>query len=140
EVMLHTDVRELLGEGALRAVVVEDNHSGERRTLDARSLFVFIGAEPYARWLGDRLALDPDGFILTGTAASNGPAPDGRGPKLLETSCPGVFAVGDVRSGSVRRVASAVGEGAMAVRVVHEHLERFGGSNVLEAQTNASST
>jgi thioredoxin reductase len=141
EVSTHTEVRELLGEDRLEAVVVEDNRTGERRTVPARQLFVFIGTEPHARWLGGQLALDDGGYILTGpdaaratTANGTGPwagaeADPGAGPQLLllETSRPGVFAAGDVRSGSTKRVASAVGEGAMAVRLVHEYLARVAG-------------
>jgi thioredoxin reductase (NADPH) len=132
EVLRHTEVRELLGDDSLEAVVVEDNRTGERRRLDARSLFVFIGAEPHARWLANQLALDDRGFILTG-ADTRTEADDplwlaaGRQPLPLETSRPGVFVAGDVRSGSIKRVASAVGEGAMAVQLVHEYLERVGG-------------
>lgn len=120
EVLRHTEVRELVGEGALEAVVVEDSRTGSRRRLEARALFVFIGAEPHTGWLGDRLALDDRGFILTGADAVRD---DGRQPFLLETSLPGVFAAGDVRSGSIKRVTAAVGEGAMAIRLAHEYLE-----------------
>jgi thioredoxin reductase (NADPH) len=121
QVHLRTEVRELVGEhGILEQVVVEDNQTGERRTLDARMLFVFIGAAPHTQWLGDEVALDERGFILTGPQAAR----DGeRQPQILETSRPGVFAVGDVRSGSIKRVASAVGEGSMAVRLAYEHLQ-----------------
>jgi thioredoxin reductase (NADPH) len=119
EVLRHTEVRELVGDGALEALVVEDNRTGGRRRLAARALFAFIGAEPHTGWLGDQLALDDRGFILTG----DGVGRNGGGPSLLETSQPGVFAVGDVRSGSIKRVTSAAGEGAMAVRLVHEYLE-----------------
>jgi thioredoxin reductase (NADPH) len=119
EALRHTEVRELLGDGTLEALVVEDNRTGTRRTVEAHALFVFIGAEPHTRWLGDQLALDDRGFILTGADARD----DGRQPSLLETSQPGVFAVGDVRSGLIKRVASAVGEGAMVVRLVHDYLE-----------------
>ena len=84
---------------------------------------MFIGAEPHTAWLGDELALDDGGFVLTGPAARATGGRVAAGPPLpLETSRPGVFAAGDVRSGSIKRVASAVGEGAMAVRMVHEHL------------------
>jgi thioredoxin reductase (NADPH) len=116
EVMTHTEVRELVGDddGTLEALVVEDNTTGVRRTLDARALFVFIGAEPCTPWLGEEIALDRKGFVLTG--------PDAGSASLLETSRPGVLAVGDVRSGSIKRVASAVGEGSMSVRLIHEHL------------------
>jgi thioredoxin reductase (NADPH) len=112
EVRLHTAVRELVGERRLEGVVTEDCHTGERDRLDAVALFVFIGAAPHTAWLGDQVELDDGGYIRTGR--------DGR--LLLETSLPGVFAAGDVRSGSIKRVASAVGDGAMAVRLVHEHL------------------
>jgi thioredoxin reductase (NADPH) len=129
EVRLNTEVRELRGDRVLERVVVEDNRTGERDTIGARSLFVFVGAVPHARWLGDEIALDARGFVLTGPdAAKNGRAEEwedlGRQPYFLETSRPGVFAAGDVRSGSIKRVASAVGEGSMAVRLVHEYLMR----------------
>jgi thioredoxin reductase (NADPH) len=125
DVLLHTEVRELIGEnGVLDAVVVEDKRTGARRQLPARALFVFIGAEPHVDWLDHQVALDDHGFILTGSDAAR--AVDSgrdRPPLLLETTKPGVFAVGDVRSGSIKRVAAAAGEGAMAVRLVHEHLD-----------------
>jgi thioredoxin reductase (NADPH) len=126
EVLMHTEVRELLGDKSLEAVVVQDNESGERRTLEARELFVFIGADPCTDWLAGTLALDSGGYVLTGANAAravNGQFDElGRAPLMLETTSPGVFAVGDVRSGSIKRVASAVGEGSMAVRLVHEYL------------------
>jgi thioredoxin reductase (NADPH) len=124
DVLLHTDVREASGDRALEQLVVEDNRSGGRRTIEARALFVFIGAVPSTDWLCGQLALDEDGFVLTGQDA--GPEPGTGEPGaarrrlLLETSWPGVFAAGDVRHGSIKRVASAVGEGAMAVRLAHE--------------------
>jgi thioredoxin reductase (NADPH) len=120
----YTEPRELLGENTLRAVVVEDNRTGKRRTLQARALFVFIGAEPGTAWLTGTLALDSHGFVLTGQDLP--PTTRRQRPLMLETSQPGVFAVGDVRSGSTKRIASAVGEGAMAIRLVHEHLQRAG--------------
>jgi thioredoxin reductase (NADPH) len=128
EVLRHTQVRELLGGQVLEALVVEDDRTGERRRIEARALFVFIGADPHTRWLGDELVVDAKGFILTGPAAhpAGDTVPPVVQPFLFETSRPGVFAVGDVRSGSVKRVASAVGEAAVAVRFVHEHLERVG--------------
>jgi len=128
DVRPHTEVRELLGhDGQLEAIVVEDNHTGARSRLDARLLFVFIGAQPCTGWLRDSLALDEHGFVRTGPDAVS-PTWDGPQPNLLETSRAGVFAVGDVRSGSIKRVASAVGEGAMAVRLIHQHLARIGRS------------
>ncbi|MCO5995709.1 FAD-dependent oxidoreductase [Actinoallomurus rhizosphaericola] len=111
EVHLRTEVRELVGDETLEAVVVEDGRTGERRVHEARNLFIFIGADPCVGWLAGQVELDGKGFIRTGDDALP-----------LETSLPGVFAVGDVRSGSIKRVASAVGEGAMAVRLVHERL------------------
>lgn len=128
ELLANTEVRELHGEDRLEAVVVEDNRSGERRTLDAKALFVFIGARANTGWLRGTAELDKRGFVLTGTevtaAALEGEAWRGRSrePHLLETSMPGLFAAGDVRSGSIKRCASAVGEGAMAVSLVHQYL------------------
>jgi thioredoxin reductase (NADPH) len=114
-VLACTDVTELAGDGLLESIVVTDRRTGERRALDARAVFVFIGADPHTRWLGDAVALDEKGFVLTGRDADPDALP-------LQTSLPGVFAAGDVRSGSIKRMASAVGEGSMAVRLVHEHL------------------
>jgi thioredoxin reductase (NADPH) len=118
EVRLHTEVRELKGEGRLEAIVVEQNQTHEREALECAALFVFIGADPHTEWLSGLVELDEKGFVLTGVSE---PTP-GRRALLLETNLPGVLAVGDVRSGSIKRVASAVGEGSMAVRLVHEHL------------------
>jgi thioredoxin reductase (NADPH) len=141
EVHVHTEVRELCGHGTLEAVVVEDTHTGERQRLPARALFVFIGADPHTSWLGGRVALDDGGYVLTGidacddeTLAALG-ADDGHRPLALETSLPGVFAAGDVRSGSIKRVASAVGEGSMSVRMVHERIgDRRRGQAVVHTQ------
>jgi thioredoxin reductase (NADPH) len=123
EVLLETEVRELAGDDALEAIVVEHRPSGERRRLEVRELFVFIGAEPCTAWLGDAVALDERGYVLTGPEAGRADWRDDP-PLLLETSLPGMLAVGDVRSASIKRVASAVGEGAMAVRLVHEHVNQ----------------
>jgi thioredoxin reductase (NADPH) len=125
EVLTCTDVRELVGDGALEALVVADLRTGEQRRIEARALFVFIGADPHTGWLGGQVELDEKGFILTGSSAAPSAEP-GLEPSMLETSLPGVFAAGDVRSGSVKRVASAVGEGAMAVQLVHVHLHGSG--------------
>ena len=114
-----TEVRELLGEDRLEGVVVE--REGERHTLPARALFVFIGADPHTTWLEGAVELDRHGFVRTGRDVTRAEGPP---PYFLETSQPGVFAAGDARSGSIKRVASAVGEGSMAVRLVHDHLGR----------------
>jgi thioredoxin reductase (NADPH) len=116
EVRYHTEVRELLGDKTLTGLVVENNQTGERERIDVSALFVFIGATPCTSWLLGSVALDQDGFVLTGERAAHANA--GVRPEFLESSWPGVFAVGDVRSGSVKRVASAVGEGAMAVHLI----------------------
>ena len=127
EVLRCTEVREFVGRKTLEAVVVENNQTGELRKLPARALFVFIGASPHTAWLSGTVALDKDGFVLTGADADEFRVEDvwrhvSRPPLVLETSRPGVFAAGDVRRGSIKRMASAVGEGAMAVRLVYEHL------------------
>jgi thioredoxin reductase (NADPH) len=112
--------------------VVQDNETGDRQTLPARELMVFIGANPCTGWLAGTVALDSGGYVRTGPDAAlavgsnDADREPRRTPALLETSVPGVFAAGDVRSGSTKRVASAVGEGAMAVRLVHEHLAQMG--------------
>jgi thioredoxin reductase (NADPH) len=116
-VLRHSEIRELVGNEKLEAVVVEDNRTGERSEIPAHALFAFIGADPCTGWLGDELDLDDGGYILTGAVTGSA--------ALLETSRPGVFAAGDVWSGSAQRVASAVGEGAMAVRLGHEHLRQM---------------
>ena len=132
ELLVHSGVRELLGDGALDGLIAEDNRSGERRTIGARAVFVFIGAEANTGWLQKTIELDESGFVPTGRvldgSALDARARDGlsREPFLLESSLPGVFAAGDVRSGSVKRVASAVGEGSMAVRFVHQYLAETG--------------
>jgi len=128
ELLANAVVRELLGEDRLDGVMVENNRSGERRMLGARSLFVFIGADANTGWLRGTLGLDERGFVLTGAALDRSILDDkdwrerSREPFLLETSLPGVFAAGDARSGSIKRCASAVGEGAMAVRLIHQYL------------------
>jgi thioredoxin reductase len=100
EVLLHTEVREVVGDRSLEALVVEDNRTGERRTIPARDLFVFIGAEPHAGWLRDQVALDENGFVLTGQDALRHASPTGRRlPFSLETSRHGVFAAGTCGAG-----------------------------------------
>jgi thioredoxin reductase (NADPH) len=123
EVHLRTQVRELVGDRVMESVIVEHLDTGETSTLAARSLFVFIGSEPNVQWLGDSLALDDNGFILSGQAAVARRSDERSDSRLLlETTRRGVFVAGDVRSGSVKRVAGAVGDGSLAVRLVHERL------------------
>ena len=127
DVLTHFEVRELVGDDKLEAVIVEDTETGERHRIEARALFVFIGGEPHTDWLRGIVALDEGGYILTGQdAAVAAPLEGGdgakRSPQLLETSMPGVFAAGDVRSGSIQRVAAAVGDGAITIRQVHQFL------------------
>src|SRR5215218_11414199 len=128
ELLTSTEVREFMGEDRLEGTVVEDNRSGIRRNLGVRALFAFIGADANTSWLEGAVDLDERGFVLTGKAL-DGPAlhedawrERSREPFLQETSLPGVFAAGDARSGSIKRCTSAVGEGAMAVALVHQYL------------------
>jgi thioredoxin reductase (NADPH) len=122
--MTFTEVVELKGESSLEAVVVADARTGERRELECKALFVFIGADPHTDWLRGHVAMDEDCFLLTGREVPGEHLEDNghERPFFLETSRRGIFAVGDVHSGSVKRVASAVGEGSMAVRFVHQRL------------------
>jgi thioredoxin reductase (NADPH) len=117
DVLLNSEVCEVRGDGVLEEVVVEERKTHERHCEKAKALFVFIGSAPHVEWLGGQLDLDERRFVRTG-----GQVQDGGTRKLLETSRPGIFAAGDVRSGSVKRVAAAVGDGALAVRLVHEYL------------------
>jgi thioredoxin reductase (NADPH) len=116
------------GDGHLQAITICDSKNGMEATVECGYLFVFIGAEPRTDWLGDVVARDEKGFVYTGPdLLSSGTRPAGwdrdRDPFYLECSVPGIFAAGDVRANSVKRVASAVGEGAMAVTLVHRYLE-----------------
>jgi thioredoxin reductase (NADPH) len=126
EVLYRTEVRGLAGASHLEEVTVENNETGERRTIAVQGLFCFIGAIPATAWLGGCVELDRSGFVVTDRSLpddiAHGPEFGGRDPLPFETSVPGVFAVGDVRSGSMKRVAAAVGEGSSAVRQVHEYL------------------
>ena len=127
DVRFNTRVVEGGGEGRLEHLVLKDSTSGLTENVPAAALFILIGAEPRTGWLPEEIERDNRGFIVTGQdLLRNGHPPQGwpleRAPLLLETSMPGVFAAGDVRHRSVKRVASAVGEGSIAIQLVHEHL------------------
>jgi thioredoxin reductase (NADPH) len=109
------------GDDQVRGVEIKSD--GDTFALPIRAAFVFIGQAPRTEWLADQLQRDEQGFVLTGREIQ--PSPDWtaeRSPFVLETSLAGVFAAGDVRAGSIKRIASATGEGAMAVSLVHQHL------------------
>ena len=124
EVLVGTEVVDGTGAGGLASVTLLDRATGGRREVPAAALFVLIGAEPRTGWLAGAVARDERGFVLTGRDLDpdTGGWPLRRPPLLLETSIPGVFAAGDVRHRSVKRVAAAAGEGATAVQLVHEYL------------------
>ena len=115
----------LEGADHLERVRIEDTRSGEKLTLDVRHVFVMTGADPNTEWLKGCVALDEKGFVKTGPDLDKADLagwPLARPPHLLETSTPALFAVGDVRAGSVKRVASTVGEGSACIQTVHRVL------------------
>jgi thioredoxin reductase (NADPH) len=125
EVRLGTEVAQARGNGHLEAVTLADRTSGAQEDMAVNWLFVFIGASPRTDWLGGDVVRDAKGFVVTGQellASSPTEWTEARPPFTLETSVPGVFAAGDVRLDSMKRVASAVGEGAMSVYLVHRYL------------------
>jgi thioredoxin reductase (NADPH) len=124
DILTQRRIVELKGDSWLEAVVLQDSRTEEREEVEIKALFVFIGAAPHTDWLRGHVAMDDHCFLLTGRDIQGEDLAGYRGdrPFLLETSAPGVFAVGDVHSGSIKRVASAVGEGSMAVRLVHQRL------------------
>ncbi|PZU93147.1 MAG: fused response regulator/thioredoxin-disulfide reductase [Pseudanabaena sp.] len=123
EVLPFHSVVEVKGSDKLEEIVVKDSQTGEVKTLAASSLFIFIGATPSTEWLGDLIQQDDRGFVKTGLdIEKTTPWQLKRDRFLLETNISGIFAVGDVRHGSVKRVASGVGEGSICVQFVHQHL------------------
>jgi thioredoxin reductase (NADPH) len=126
EVLRNTSVVRMSGDDSLSSVEMVDNQTGEKRTLKTPAVFSFIGATPRTDWLPPEIEKDARSFVRTGITLTESPHWKlKRQPYLLETSRPGVFAAGDVRSGSVKRVASAVGEGSMSVQFVHEFLKEM---------------
>jgi thioredoxin reductase (NADPH) len=129
EVWTRTSVVAVHGESRLSGITIQCSPSGETKELPASSLFIFIGAQPRTEWLGSLVERDERGFILSGPdLLRDGKRPASwtldRDPGLLETNVPGIFVVGDVRHGSVKRVASGVGEGAVVVQFMHQYLAK----------------
>ena len=124
EILYHTEIRKMTGDKHLETVELENIETHERRIVQTPAIFSMIGAKPRADWLPPEIERDNKGFVKTGTAVADAPAWKGakRPPGPLETSRPGIFAAGDVRSGSVKRIAAAVGEGGMAIEGVHQAL------------------
>jgi thioredoxin reductase (NADPH) len=127
EILAHTEIRKMMGGKALEAVELENTKTHERRIVQTPAVFSMVGAKPCTAWLPPEIECDEKGFIKTGQAVADAAAWKGmsRLPGPLETSWPGIFAAGDVRSGSVKRCVAAVGEGGMAVEGVHEVLRTY---------------
>ena len=127
ELLSHTEIRKMSGNKMLESVELENTQTRERRVVETPAVFSMIGAKPCTDWLPPQIERDEKGFIKTGHAVAQAPAwkESKRPPGPLETSCPGIFAAGDVRSGSVKRCAAAVGEGGMAIAGVHDALGTF---------------
>lgn len=121
-VRLGTQVTDGHGDTRLRALTLEDLDTRRHKQVPTPAVFVMIGAQPHTGWIRDALALDDHGFILTGQDLPPARWPLTRAPLPFETSLPGVLAAGDVRYGSIKRVAAAVGEGSVAVGSVHQYL------------------
>jgi thioredoxin reductase (NADPH) len=126
-VRLQTQIVDGRGVRRLEGLILKDGASGETATVPAAALFVLIGAQPHTGWLPASVLRDERGFILTGPdLVRDGQSPESwplqRPPYLLETSLPGVFAVGDVRAGSLKRVAAAVGDGSTAIQFIHQYI------------------
>jgi thioredoxin reductase (NADPH) len=126
ELICRTEVVACRGNGHLESLTLANRDTGEEAEVAASLLYVFIGASPHTEWVGPNIARDDKGFIITGqellSPTISAAWPLARAPFALETSVPGVFAAGDVRLDSMKRVASAVGEGAMSVHLVHRYL------------------
>jgi thioredoxin reductase (NADPH) len=127
EIRYLTEIRKMRGGKALQAVELENTQTKERETIETPAIFSMIGAVPCTSWLPPEVECDSKGFIKTGAAVADAPAwkQSKRSPGPLETSVPGIFAAGDVRSGSIKRCAAAVGEGGVAVAGVHDAMAEF---------------
>ena len=127
EILYHTQVPKMMGDERLKSVEILNTKTGEVRTVETAAVFSMIGARPCTEWLPPEILRDEKGFIKTGQAVADAPAwkNAGRRPYPFETSRPGVFAAGDVRSGSVKRCSAAVGEGSMAIENVHQVLGTY---------------
>jgi thioredoxin reductase (NADPH) len=125
DVRVHTEVVGGGGQARLERLVLRDRATGAEETVAADGLFLMIGARPHTGWLPDAVARDGQGFVYTGSdvLAASAAWPLERAPLSLETSVPGVFAAGDLRHSAVRRVASAVGEGSVAVQLLHRYFD-----------------
>ena len=126
-IITNCEVTEVCGNGRLDSITIHHFDTNTTETRKASALFVFIGAEPHTEWLDGVVCRDAKGFLITGAnLSSNGKRPAGwqleRDPYLLETNVPGVFAVGDVRDGAVRRVANSVGEGSIVLYFIRQYL------------------
>ncbi len=126
-VWLRANVVEAIGDDHLEALRIRSEDSGVVETVPAQALFIFIGAKPYTEWIANLVAVDPQGYVASGTDIERMrtvPAawPVRRQPFWLETSVPGIFVAGDVRHRSIKRIASATGEGAMAIHFIHQYL------------------
>ena len=127
ELLTNTEITEMFGDGHLEAVEIKNNQTGKTEKINVAGVFSFIGAIPRTDWLPEEIELDAKGFVKTGNPVSDSNLwTRKRPPFFLETSRAGVFAAGDVRSDSVKRVASAVGEGSMAVQFIHEYIKELG--------------
>ena len=128
EVRLQSSVVKVIGKDRLEGLIIKHNDTGEIETVSAAALFAFIGAKPHTELVADVVERNKAGFILTGTdLIRHGREPKNwklkRDPFLLETNVPGIFAIGDVRQGAIRRVASAVGQGSTVISFVHQYLK-----------------
>jgi thioredoxin reductase (NADPH) len=121
DVRYETEIVDGSGDGALESLTLKNAGSGELEVVPADAVFILIGAQPRTGWLPDQIDRDRYGFVVTGQASPAWPLD--RPPFMFESTMPGVFAVGDVRAGSVKRVASAAGEGSVAIQQVHEYLQ-----------------